>query len=589
MQFFQHTEVHRHFSAIAVSILLACLLTWPIVLYPGSQLIGHPGNDTWNHVWGYWWVFGYLEQGKWPSDANLMAWPYGGSLYFIDSMQAIFSWPIQKLFGPVVAYNIVVLLQIALCGYGAWLLAYKKTGDAFASFAALFIFEMTPHILGQAYNGISETVCAGWFPLSLWALFRLMERPNWKNSLVLVFFGSMCILSSWYYGLFTAIAALILIIWSALFQTWLYQWKKIIFWLLIVSILSLIVVAGPFLTFQSSLGAENALVTRDPAFVERSLLNHNITDVLSFFNPSKVPSPNLFLLYGEELIIVIYLGWIAIALAIYSIYSLRQSKEIAPWIWMGFFFFLFSLGPYLNIGGDYILLEGKKIPLPFLALYKAFPIFDRISHPFRFTVGLELAIAILAAHGVRKLFRQKKREIKYALLSILSLSIWMEYSLASPAQLPIPTSDATISKAYYDIQKDPIEGAVLDLPLTLPNLERAIYVWNQSVHQRPVPWGLNDPMPKPLLQNRLTQTLIELEGNRARSMPHILPELDLVVASRSLVRQGYRYIIVHKNFYPQYKAEQVEQLLTALYGTPKIYKKDKMLVYPISIETTNNE
>ena len=286
---------------------------------------------------------------------------------------------------------------------------------------------------------------------------------------------------------------------------------------------------------------------------------------------------------------MIYLGWIAIALAIYSIYSLRQSKEIAPWIWMGLLFFLFSLGPYLNIGGDYVLLEGKKIPLPFLVLYKAFPIFDRISHPFRFTVGVELAIAILAAHGVRKLFRQKKREVKYALLSALSVFIWMEYSLASPAQLPIPTSDATISKAYYDIQKDPIEGAVLDLPLTLPNLERAIYVWNQSVHQRPVPWGLNDPMPKPLLQNRLSQTLIELEGNRARSMPHVLPELDLVVASRSLVRQGYRYIVVHKKFYPQYKAEQVEQLLTALYGTPKIYKQDKMLVYPLSIETIKNE
>ena len=110
-------------------------------------------------------------------------------------------------------------------------------------------------------------------------------------------------------------------------------------------------------------------MTRDPGFVERSLLNHNITDIIAFFNPSKVPSPNLFLLYGEELIIVIYIGWIAIALAIYSIYSLRQSREIAPWIWMGVIFFFFSLGPYLNVGGSYLEIDGKKIPLPFLALY----------------------------------------------------------------------------------------------------------------------------------------------------------------------------------------------------------------------------
>ena len=187
----------RHLCAVSVALFIACCLTWPVVIFPNSQLVGHPGNDTWNHVWGYWWVSGYLDQGVWPEKADLLSCPSGGSLYFIDTMQAIFSWPVQKLMGPVVAYNCVIIFQLALCGYGAWLLAFKKTDDPYASYAALFIFEMAPHILGQAYNGISETVCAGWFPLSLWALFCLMERPNWKNALILTFVGSMCILSSW--------------------------------------------------------------------------------------------------------------------------------------------------------------------------------------------------------------------------------------------------------------------------------------------------------------------------------------------------------------------------------------------------------
>ena len=589
MHLFQHPDLRRHIIAIVISLVLACVLTWPIVIHPTTQLIGHPGNDTWNHVWGYWWVADSIEKGVWPQYAELMAWPNGGSLYFIDTMQAVFSWPMQKIFGPVFAYNFVIIVQLALCGYGAWLLAFKKTGDAFGSCAALFIFEMTPHIMGQAYNGISETVCAGWFPLSIWALFCLMERPSWKNASLLVLFGSLCILSSWYYGLFTAIAASILLLWSVLTQGWLYRWRHISIWLLVAAVLSLLIVAGPFLSFQSSLGAEDALVTRDPDFVERSLINHNITDIVAFFNPSKVPSPNLFLLYGEELIIVIYIGWIAISLAIYSIYSFRRTREIAPWIWMGLLFFLFSLGPYLNVGGSYLELDGKRIPLPFLALFTAFPIFDRISHPFRFTVGVELAVAILAAHGARKLLRGYETRSKIAILCALGFAIMMEYRLASPAQIPIPTSDATISQAYEDMKEDPIHGAVLDLPLTLPNLERAIFVWNQSVHERPVPWGLNDPMPTALLKNQLTKTLIEIEGNRSRSLPHILPELDLVISSRSLVRQGYRYIVVHKDFYPRYKVDQVEQILTALYGIPKIYQQDKLLVYPLALETANNE
>ena len=71
---------------------------------------------------------------------------------------------------------------------------------------------------------------------------------------------------------------------------------------------------------------------------------------------------------------------------------------------------------------------------------------------------------------------------------------------------------------------------------------------------------------------------------RPCTLPHVLPELDLVIASRTFVRQGYRYIVVHKDFYPPYKAEQVEQLLTALYGIPKIYQRDNLLVFPLSLE-----
>ena len=43
--------------------------------------------------------------------------------------------------------------------------------------------------MGQSYNGISETVCAGWFPMTLWALIRMMERPNFQASVCSRSFG----------------------------------------------------------------------------------------------------------------------------------------------------------------------------------------------------------------------------------------------------------------------------------------------------------------------------------------------------------------------------------------------------------------
>ena len=132
------------------------------------------------------------------------------------------------------------------------------------------------------------------------------------------------------------------------------------------------------------------------------------------------------------------------------------------------------------------------------------------------------------------------------------------------------------------MRTDPVDGAVLDLPLSLPNLERAIYVWNQSVHERPIPWGLNDPMPKPLRKNLLTQTLLRIEATHARSLPALMPQLDLVVSSRVLARQGYRYIVVHEAFYPKFKLTQTHQLLNALYDEPKRYD-DGVVVYQLPV------
>ena len=45
------------------------------------------------------------------------------------------------------------------------------------------------------------------------------------------------------------------------------------------------VVVGPFGAFVSTMGAEDAMVTRDPNFVWSTLIMHNMTDVLALLMP----------------------------------------------------------------------------------------------------------------------------------------------------------------------------------------------------------------------------------------------------------------------------------------------------------------
>ncbi len=568
------------FAAIA-ALALCVVVTWPVVLYPTELLMGHPGNDNWNHVWGYWWVAEAVTDGRWPQWTELLSYPEGGTLYFIDTVQALLATPIHMLVGPAMAYNVMVMFGFALSAWGAWLLVYRVTGDAICSGIAMVIYGASPHLLGQAYNGISETVCAGWLPIALWSLLHFLDRPNWRRACGLGAAMAATMMTSWYYGLFAVIATVVILGWRALRQPWIQPWIRSLVRLTGATMVGLLLV-GPLLAlFRSSLDAPDALVTRDPEFVAASLLYHNITDVIAFFEPTKVPSPDLLALYGEELVIVIYIGWVGLSLLAYALLATRRHREFGPWIWLGVFFFIFSLGPYLNMFGGMVEIDGRRIPLPFLPLFDALPLFSRISHPFRFVVGVSLAVSLIAAHGLRHMTRHAGRTTRMGVVTALSILALVEIRYASPATLPVPVSDAVIPKAYTEMAADPEPGAVLDLPMAVPNLERAVYVWYQTEHERPVPWGLNDPMPEALLKNRLTATLIRFEAHRSTSLPPGLPELDLVIGSRALARQGYRYLVLHEKLYPRYKLEQVEAVLTGLFGAPRRHPADGLQVYTL--------
>lgn len=569
-------------TAALLAVALGVVLTWPVALHPGRWIVGHPGNDNWNHVWGYWWAGGSVLSGDWPDHTRLLAWPDGGTLYFIDTAQVLLALPFRDVLGPAVAYNLVMIGGFAFAAFAAWLLVDRLVGDAPSALVAMFIYGATPHLLGQAYNGISETICAGWVPLTFWCLLRVLDRPRLGRSLALGLVAGITVVTSWYYGLFAAMGSAVIVLWHGARQPYVAAWGRSLVAMAVALGVALLIVGPMLFTFASSLAASNALVSRDPDFVRASLLNHNITDLAAFFRPTKTPSPDLFALHGEELVIVIYLGWAGILLAGAALSATRRHRELAPWLWLGGIFFAFSLGPYLHAGGEYLEPGGKRVPLPFLAVFEALPIFDRISHPFRFVMGVALTLAVLAAHGLRHLLRRRPPGDRFGAALGVGIVLLVETAFASPATLPVPCSDGTIPSAYRAMATDPAPGAVLDLPLTVPNLERAVYVWYQAAHHRPVPWGLNDPMPRALYQNRLVATLVRMEAARARSLPPAVPALDLVVGARELARQGYRYVVLHERFYPDFKREMVEAVLRGVWGEPVRHPGDGLQVYVLA-------
>jgi len=571
-------EVRTHVLAFFGCVLFAILITWPMVLAPSEGLIGHPGNDTWNHAWGMWWVHdGLANRGGLPTHTGLLNYPDGGSLFFIDTFNALWTAPFQRLFGLPFAYNFAILMGVAWTAFGAWALAFYVMRDKAAASVAAVAFGCNAHLLGQTYNGITETVNAGWIPLFLLALLKLVERPSWRRGIVLGFFFALCALSNFYYGLFCILIGIVVLIHLGISDGRRVRWKPLFLWGFAAVLVAVVLVFPVLSVLSDTMGQSDAMVSRDPDFVWDSLMNHNYTDVVGFLRPGKNYSPDLKADYGEDLIIVTYLGWVVLGLAAMSFFFQRRRRELSLWAILVLVFLVFALGPYLHVGsGTPVEFQGRAIPLPFLPFFKAFPLFSRISHPFRFVVPALLGLSILAAYGSRSLLRGYSPKMRWAGSLLLCGAICAEILLASPAVWPLPRSTAAVPAVYADLE----EGAVLDLPISVPNLERGVYTYYQTTHGQPSPYGLNEPVPVRLEENRLTSFLLRIESGRAVSLPRQLPDLELVLGGRILKAQGYRYIVVHEKLYPKPKAEMIQTVLDALFGAPREYP-DGVALYEI--------
>ena len=398
--------------AAAVSLALAVALTWPAAISPGAVLIGHPGDDVWNHVWGYAWVADRLGEGALPSHTDLLAWPAGGSLYFIDTAQAVALAPLTWLWGAAVAYNAAMILGIAGSAFAAWLLARRVCGAPWPAALAAVIYGASPHLMGQAYNGISETVAAWGFPLALWAAHALLEAPGPRAALRLGLAGAAAALVSWYGGLFAAIGAGVLMLHAVVRAPRVAV--RALPWAALAGVLALVAVSPALWAFRETLEAPDALVTRDLDFVTASLTQHNLTDALAMVKPGRVPSPDLKALFGEDLVIIVYLGLVGLGAAALGLARGRRG-EVAPWVAIAAVFFVLSLGPYLYWDGQHPLIDGRKIPLPFLPLFDALPLLSRVSHPFRFVQGVGLAVGVLAAVGLARVSRPGPRQAALSL------------------------------------------------------------------------------------------------------------------------------------------------------------------------------
>lgn len=200
---------------------LACLLTWPLPLNLRTHLLGGTGGDTGVYVWNLW-IFRHelLRHAHLPFSTDHIFAYTGGADFALHNFTPVAGLLGVVLIGPlgvVGAFNVIMILFVALAGLGAFVLARRLGLEPWAAWLCGAIFAASPVLTSRETAHLSLVMAAP-LPLFLWALLRTLDTQRVRDA---VFVGALVALATYsdpYYGVYCALMGSFILGWR--FTAW---------------------------------------------------------------------------------------------------------------------------------------------------------------------------------------------------------------------------------------------------------------------------------------------------------------------------------------------------------------------------------
>jgi hypothetical protein len=388
----------------------------------------------------------------------------------LDPLAGILALPLSLLAGPAIAYNLSLILQLALAAFFARLLCLRICRNETAALFSGIAFGLGPFLLAHALGHLS-LVTAFPVPLYVLALDNVLgkQAPSWKDGILAGLALLLTALAHYNYTVFcimlTAVfLAVDLAIAGAangralLQRTWL---------ALTVAAATFVAAFSPLLIMMLGNRADVPAPRTTAHVVQYS------ADALGFL----VPSWNNVLLgnfaHGLDARIfvagfegTVYAGPILLLLAVLGIWKGRAKQP--QWTMRGaiaaIFFYLLSLGPEIRILGRL-----TRVPGPAALLYH-FRFARFISVPARFDVIVLLCLAILSAIGLAWCIDNLQKNWHKNALVVAASALLVLESLTIPFPKssivdPAAASDATGLLQSCTLPASAQHDAILTFPL----------------------------------------------------------------------------------------------------------------------------
>jgi len=152
--------------------------TFPLLAHPGRPQLDQLSTDPNFYVWSLrWWPYA-VAHGLNPLYSTLIGAPTGYDLAWVTSIPplGLLAFPVTELAGPVVTFNLLVIVAIPLSGWAAFVVCRRLTGRFWASLAGGAVYGFSAYEMNHIFSGQLNLAFAALLPLMAYLMLAWRDR-----------------------------------------------------------------------------------------------------------------------------------------------------------------------------------------------------------------------------------------------------------------------------------------------------------------------------------------------------------------------------------------------------------------------------
>lgn len=459
---------------LAIFFTLSVAVTLHAWMSPQARIVGSY-TDPYAKAWFLGWLPHELTSGHFALVTNVASYPAPVNLMWNNSVIALATLlsPITVGAGPVVAFNLAVVLGLTLSAWSAGLTLRRFIRTPLAAWIGGGLYGFSPFILGEAYGGQLPWVTLWTVPLLvcvLDALVRTRHGRPWVLGIAIGCLASFQILTTeeLFATVLLTVAASLVVLAIANPRSAIALAPRVTGALLVATLFAL-AVAGPFLVVQF-LGAHR--LPPGPVMPASA----NVVDLLGWLVPTQLQlvAPSWLAHVGRAFPGYLfdrvgYVGLPLLVLAGWGAWRRRRESWVKLAVALVASLGVLSMGPHLYLAGHH-----TDLPMPWL-LVQHLPLMEKVL-PARLLAILWLPLAALAAAGLEAVLTGASRlgAIRAIAVTAVAVATILPAGQAPTLNANVPswfTLTSTVSAKWH--------GAILVTPIATADQCRAL-LWQAA-------------------------------------------------------------------------------------------------------------